>query len=415
MTNCRWHSRCIDSSDVRASDSDQIVRLAMAAETRRRRAGDGFGRVLRNNTPRRRSGITRYAVAVLATALALSFRYLMTPEWGVTLPFITLYPAIAFSAWFGGFGPGILTTGLGALAVAYFWPAHFGGTSTAGDLLALALFGGVGLFVSSLTRALHQARVRAERDAEELARAREEADRANHAKDEFLAVVAHELKQPLSAMFPAVALVRRHLGSESAAQAERILGLLDRQLTHLQHIVNDLLDASRVVHGQVTLQTRVVDAMQIMRDAAEVIRPRADEKRQRVTLNLPDIQVVVNGDPVRLQQVFLNVLSNATAYTPAQGNVHVSADVGDRQVVFRVRDSGEGIDVDDLPRIFDLFARAGGRREGGFGIGLAVARGLVELHGGTIQAFSEGPGRGSEFRITLPVQERAASAMRQSA
>jgi signal transduction histidine kinase len=352
---------------------------------------------------------------VLATAVGLFVRYLMTPEWGVTLPFITLYPAIAFSAWFGGFGPGVLTTGLGAFAVAYFWPAHFGGTSTAGDVLALALFSGVGVFVSSLTRALHQARVRAERDADALARAREEADQANHAKDEFLAVVAHELKQPLSAMLPAVALVRRHIGSETNADAERILGLLDRQISHLQRIVNDLLEASRVVRGEVTLQLRVVDALQVMRDATELIRPRTDEKHQRLTVDLPDTGAVVSGDPVRLQQIFLNVLSNATAYTPAKGDVHISAVVDERQVVFRVRDSGEGIAPGDLRRIFDLFARAGGRREGGFGIGLAVSRRLVELHGGTIQALSEGHGRGSEFRIMLPVRERTASAVRQSA
>jgi signal transduction histidine kinase len=146
----------------------------------------------------------RYAVAILVTAIALSFRYLMTPEWCISLPFDTLYPAIAFSAWFGGFGPGVLTTFLGGLAVAYLWPAHFGGTTTAGDVLALILFGVFGVLVSSLVRELQQARARAERTADELRLAREEAERANRAKDEFLAVVAHELKQPLSAMSPSV-------------------------------------------------------------------------------------------------------------------------------------------------------------------------------------------------------------------
>ena len=131
-----------NGSDVRADDSDRIVRLVTATDATRRRAGDRFGRVLRNNTPRRHRRVTRYGAAVLAAALGLLVRLLMTPEWGITLPFITLYPAIAFSAWFGGFGPGLLTTGLGAFAVAYFWPAHFGGTSTAGDMLAIALFGG---------------------------------------------------------------------------------------------------------------------------------------------------------------------------------------------------------------------------------------------------------------------------------
>ena len=346
----------------------------------------------------------RYAVAVLVTGVALFLRYLMTPEWGISLPFDTLYPAIAFSAWFGGFGPGVLTTVLGGLAVAYLWPAHFGGTTNAGDFLALALFGVVGVFVSSLVRALQRARARAERTADQLRVAREEAERANRAKDEFLAVVAHELKQPLSAMLPAVALTRQRLSSEARASVDRTLDLLNRQIAHLQRVVNDLLDASRVVRGQVTLQARLVDPLQIMHDAVEAIRLRADERQQRVVVDFPERSATLNADPVRLQQVFLNVLSNATTYTPPHGEIRVSADVAGDRVVFRVRDSGEGIAADDLPRIFGLFTRAGGRREGGFGIGLAVARTLVELHGGTIQAQSEGPGHGSEFRITLPAR-----------
>jgi signal transduction histidine kinase len=350
----------------------------------------------------RQSRSTHYAVAVLVTVFALLCRYLMTPEWGVSLPFITLYPAIAFSAWFGGFGPGVLSTCLGSLTVAYFWPAHFGGTSTAGDVLALALFAAVGIFVSGLTRALQDARTRAERTAEALGRAREEAERANRAKDEFLAVVAHELKQPLSAMVPAVALMRHRLSPESLAASDRTLDVLQRQIVHLQRVVNDLLDASRVVRGQVTLQPVVVNAMQIMRDAIDVVRPRAEQRQQRILVDLPESDVMLNADPVRLQQVLLNVLSNATAYTPPHGEIRVRADVNAAQVVFRIRDTGEGIAPDDLPRIFGLFTRAEGRREGGFGIGLAVARGLVELHGGTIEAASDGPGRGSEFRITLP-------------
>jgi signal transduction histidine kinase len=347
----------------------------------------------------------RYGVAVVVTLFALFARFLMTPEWGISLPFITLYPGIAFAAWFGGFGPGVLTTCLGALAVASFWPAHFGGTSTAGDALALLLFGAVGVFVSGLTRALHQAREKAERTAEDLRRAREEAERANHAKDEFLAVVAHELKQPLSAMLPAVSLIRNRMSPESLASTERTLDLVNRQITHLQRVVNDLLDASRVVRGQVTLQPRVVDAFQIVRDAVEVIRPRAQERQQRLVVDVSGSTASLNVDPVRLQQVLLNVLANASAYTPPGGEICISANRDTTRVVFRVRDSGEGIAADDLARIFGLFTRAGGRREGGFGIGLAVARSLVELHGGTIDAYSEGPGRGSEFRITLPAQE----------
>lgn len=263
------------------------------------------------------------------------------------------------------------------------------------------------MFVSSLTRALQQARARAERTADDLRRAREEAERANRTKDEFLAVVAHELKQPLSAMLPAVALIRHRLSPESLALADRPLDLVNRQIMHLQRVVNDLLDASRVVRGQVALQPRGVDALQIMRDAIDVVRPRVEERHQRIHVDLPERGAPLNADPVRLQQIFLNVLSNATAYTPPEGDIRVQADADDARIVFRIRDSGDGIAADDLPRIFGLFTRAGGRREGGFGIGLAVARSLVEMHGGTIEANSDGPGRGSEFRISLPASPEA--------
>lgn len=352
----------------------------------------------------------RYAAAVLVTVIALLFRYLMTPEWGATLPFITLYPAVAFSAWLGGFGPGAVSTFLGAFSVAYFWPDHFGGASNAGDALALTLFCGVGVFVSGLTSALQQSRRRAEHVTEEVERAREvertaraEAERANRAKDDFLAVVAHELRQPLSAMLPALTVIRAALDPEALARVERFLDLFQRQLAHLQRVVDDLLDASRVVRGQVTLERRAVDVLQVIRDAIDAIRPRVEQRHQRIIVDLPDRDVMLRADPVRLQQVFLNVLSNATAYTPKEGEIRVTAEANGSQLTLKVRDSGEGIAAADLPRIFGLFTRAEGRRDTGFGIGLAVARSLVELHGGTIEAQSDGPSRGSEFHITLPV------------
>jgi signal transduction histidine kinase len=345
----------------------------------------------------------QYAAAVFATFLGLFIRYLMTPEWGAGLPFITLYPAIAFSAWFGGFGPGVLSTAIGAVAVEVFWPTHFGGVSAAGDALAIVLFTAVGVFISALTRGLRESRRRAEHVAEELARARDEADRANRAKDEFLAIVAHELKQPISAMLPATALVRQRLEPGAIAPVERTLDVLDRQIAHLGRVVNDLLEASGIVRGQVTLESHPVNAVQVMRDAVDTIRPRAAERQQELIVELPDTEIVVDADPVRLQQVFLNVLSNATSYTPLHGKIFVKGDIDGARVTFSVRDTGDGIAAGDLSRIFGLFTRAAGRPEGGFGIGLAVARTLVELHGGKISAHSDGAGRGSEFRVALPL------------
>jgi two-component system, sensor histidine kinase len=361
-------------------------------------------RVPGDRTPITQVRVVQYAAAVAATVLGLIVRYLMTPEWGAGLPFITLYPAIAFSAWFGGFGPGVLSTAIGAVAVEVFWPTHFGGVSTAGDALALVLFTAVGVFISALTRGLRESRKRAEHVARELARARDEADRANRAKDEFLAIVAHELKQPLSAMLPATALVRQRLEPVAIAPVERTLDVLDRQIAHLSRVVNDLLEASQVVRGQITLEPRPVNAVQVMQDAIETIRPRAAERQQEVVVDLPGAEVSLNADSVRLLKVFLNVLSNAVTYTPPNGRISVTAEVVRQRVRFRICDTGDGIAADDLTRIFGLFTRTAGRGQGGFGIGLAVARGLVELHGGSISAHSDGPGRGSEFRIELPLR-----------
>jgi signal transduction histidine kinase len=147
--------------------------------------------------------------------------------------------------------------------------------------------------------------------------------------------------------------------------------------------------------------------LDVVRDAVEAARPRADESGQRLECRLPEKPVIVYGDATRLQQVLLNVLGNAIRYTPPDGDIRLLVELDETWVTIRVRDSGEGISADDLPRIFSLFTRAGERRGSGLGIGLAVARSLLELHGGTIDAYSDGRERGSEFRIKLPLASRA--------
>ncbi len=178
---------------------------------------------------------------------------------------------------------------------------------------------------------------------------------------------------------------------------------MQRQTVHLQRLVEDLLDASRVVRGQVVLQPQSLNALDVVKDAIEAAGPSADERRQHLECRFPNTPVIVHADATRLQQVLLNVLGNAIKYTPPDGDIRLLVELDGAWLVIRVRDSGDGISADDLPRIFSLFTRAGERRGSGLGIGLAVARRLVELHGGTIDASSDGPERGSEFRIKLPV------------
>lgn len=373
-----------------------------------------FGQAVQDSVRWRRPA--HYGVALIVTAISVAARLFLTPELGLGLPYITLFPAVAFSAWLGGFGPGALSTVLNVVAAAYLWvpsTRFFAGSPTFGDGIGLTLFVAIGLFMSGLAEARMRGLARIERQLDEIRQvqqreqqARSEAERANHAKDEFLAILAHELRQPLAAIFAALAVLRQHVAQHVATErtaAERSIAVVERQTGHLRRLVEDLLDASRIVRGEVVLQRRPLNAVDVVRDAVEAARPRADERRQHLECRLPDAPIVVDADPTRLQQVLLNVLSNAIRYTPPGGDIQLVVERESDRVAIRVRDSGEGIAADELSRIFSLFVRAGERRGSGLGIGLAVARSLTELHGGAIDAASEGLGRGSEFRITLPL------------
>ena len=356
--------------------------------------------------------LAHYGIAILATGISIAARQFMTSELGREFPDMALFPAIAFSAWLGGFGPGAACTLLSVMGGVYLWipsTQFFARSPSFEDGLGIALLGGVGLFISALAEARLRAQSRMERQIEHVQQAQErerqsrsEAEHANNAKDEFLAILAHELRQPLAAIVAAVAVLQR-LGREAPASAERSIGVMQRQTVHLQRLVEDLLDASRVVRGQVVLQPQSLNALDVVKDAIEAAGPSADERRQHLECRFPNRPVIVHADATRLQQVLLNVLGNAIKYTPPDGDIRLLVELDGAWLVIRVRDSGDGISADDLPRIFSLFTRAGERRGSGLGIGLAVARRLVELHGGTIDASSDGPERGSEFRIKLPV------------
>lgn len=223
---------------------------------------------------------------------------------------------------------------------------------------------------------------------------------ANAAKNDFLATVAHELRQPIQAALAAVALMKQRAGKDIGEHAREVI---DRQLWQMNRITEDLLDAARIVRGQVVLDLKPVDLCEIVRAGLETIRPALAERHADVVVHIPDEPVRVSGDAARLQQVLVNIMSNAVKYTPAGQRVSIEVGAGASQAKVRVTDSGVGIPVEQLPRIFELFTRGEGAPEGGFGIGLAVARTIVEQHGGSIEARSEGRGRGSEFVVRVPL------------
>jgi CheY-like chemotaxis protein len=236
---------------------------------------------------------------------------------------------------------------------------------------------------------------------------------ADHRKDEFLAMLGHELRNPLAPICNAVQLLRG-LGPPDP-QRDELRDVIDRQLNKLTRLVDDLLDVSRITTGKIRLQIQVLDAADAARSAVETSRPVIEARRHTLEVALPDAPIRLNGDIARLSQVLSNLLNNAAKYTEVGGRIWLSLEREGNDAVFRVRDTGSGIAPDVLPRVFDLFTQADqslDRAQGGLGIGLTLVRRLIETHGGNVQAFSAGLGQGSEFIVRLPaIQAETAKAV----
>jgi signal transduction histidine kinase/ActR/RegA family two-component response regulator len=239
--------------------------------------------------------------------------------------------------------------------------------------------------------------------------ARAEAESANRAKDDFLAMLGHELRNPLAPIATAVHLIKLRSGPELAREIE----VIERQMQHLMRLLDDLLDVFRITRGKLVLRRERVEISAAISKAVEIASPLLDERRHSLGLDVPSTGLGVFGDEVRLAQIVGNLLTNAAKFTEPGGRITVAAAREDRHVVIRVRDNGIGIAPEMLQHVFEPFEqlqRSVERSRGGLGIGLTLVRRLVELHGGTVEARSEGPGRGSEFVVRLPLVEAPAPA-----
>jgi signal transduction histidine kinase len=227
---------------------------------------------------------------------------------------------------------------------------------------------------------------------------------AQRRKDEFLATLAHELRNPLAAIRNGLQVLGMSQASEPHRQ--RVQAILRRQVEQLTRLVDDLLDISRITQNKINLHKERVSIASVITDAVDTSRSLFESAGQTLTVMLPPERMEVDADPTRLAQVFWNLLSNAAKFTPSGGSVWLTVERHESDVVMSVRDTGIGISAEQLPHIFDMFSQGTGaeeRTEEGLGIGLCLARGLISLHGGGIEVRSEGPGRGSEFIVRVPL------------
>ncbi len=260
--------------------------------------------------------------------------------------------------------------------------------------------------LAAFTDTLLRASIRAQDAAQAATRLAE----ANAAKDQFLAMLAHELRNPLAPIRIAAQLVGHSAASPSNIETAR--EILNRQVAHLARLLDDLLDVSRITRGKIELRKEPVDLATVVATALEASRPLIEEHGHHLAVSVPQDPVTLEADPVRLAQVLTNLVNNAAKYTPPRGQIRVAAAREGRQVVLRVRDNGRGMPPELVPRVFDLFIQGDkslAHAAGGLGVGLTVVRTLVELHGGTVAASSAGPERGSEFVVRLPLGEGRAA------
>jgi signal transduction histidine kinase len=351
--------------------------------------------VQRESEPPWHHPLRSVAVALVFVALAFGLT-LILQRVALRAYFILFVPAVMFSTWLGGRASGMVASALTVVAGAYLLPR----TELADQLAWLIVAGIVTFGTSILTDARRRAEALLMAQAREESSRRRDAESLSQLKTDLLAEVAHELRQPLSAITAAMGLLQARDAGESSRQ--RAVGVIGRQANQLRLLIDDLLDLSRLARRELHLHKSRIDLCEIVDDSLTVIGADVAARRLDVSSSIPPCPLYVTADPTRVRQMLSNLLSNAVKFTPEGGRIDLTLEEADAHVVMRVRDNGRGISPDHLHVIFDMFQKGLGESVG-LGIGLAVVKGLAEMHGGSVEARSEGPGFGSEFVVKLPV------------
>jgi len=347
--------------------------------------------------------LLRYGAAVVVVLAISGVRALLAPLLGTQAPLLPFVLGVFAAAYLGGRGPAMLAGGLTPiLATLWFtnWPQDAPATQWIAHVVFFLL---IAMLSSQLMHEL-QKRSRTEREALAIAASHAQALReADRRKDEFLAMLAHELRNPLAPIRNVAYVLAK--GAGDAATVRRSGQMIERQASHLTHLIDDLLDVARITRGRVVLKRETLTLDSLAEAALETVQPLLDARNQSVAVRRTAEKVFVDGDSVRLCQVISNLLTNAIKYSPERSRIEIVIDGTPVGALISVRDPGVGIDAQLLPLLFDPFLqgdRTLDRAQGGLGVGLTIVKLLVEMHGGNVTAHSAGLGKGSEFHIRLP-------------
>jgi signal transduction histidine kinase len=367
--------------------------------------------------------IGSYATSVLLVGIALLLRAALHPWLGAQFPLVTLLLSVGLIAWRYGWKPALLTSAIGFAIASYFFTDPRGAFSSLAMPHVVALIGyaflcavivgfSVGMRQAGIDMQATMQRLKSESidlrsqltTGEQLTRELQEGHRR---KDEFLATLAHELRNPLAPIRNAVHLLRVVEDREHVQAARDII---DRQSQQLVNLVDELLDLSRIARGTIELQLEPVDIASVIQVAVETTRPLIETRKHTLTVKLPDQQMIVEADRSRLVQVIANVLNNSAKYSPDSGSIEVAASIVDDDACIVIADRGNGIAQEMIDTVFEMYAQIRTEfraSQEGLGIGLALVRKLIDLHHGAVAIESDGPGQGTRVTLRLPLQTLA--------
>jgi signal transduction histidine kinase/ActR/RegA family two-component response regulator len=347
----------------------------------------------------------RYALATLIVAAATVVRLAIDPLIHEQIPYFLYVAAVVVATWRCGVDGGVLATLLAAVTGNYLFVApRYELTPHPADLVAMTFFSAVALGLVWLVGRWKRAEVALRSQADRLRVLHQEAERANRVKDEFLATLSHELRTPLNAMLGWAHLLRK--GGLPEERRRHAIDVIVRNAEAQSHLIEDVFDVSAIISGRLRLKVEPINLVAVTSEALDSVRPAAEARQIELQTFFPE-RCLILGDGDRLQQVAWNLVSNAVKFTPRRGRIELSIETRDSRVDLRVVDTGIGIGPEFLPHLFERFTQRDAsttRRYGGLGLGLAIVRHLVELHGGTVVAESAGEGKGATFTVSLPVR-----------